>query len=291
MRWGGCSTDLSGLMYGPLIYRDQTHYQKHWDNMSICLIVSTWGTKRVGVSVSESCLWNLSLLWRVEQVGWGWGDCETMTTEMWCLKVRFSGKWQTTRSSGPRIAIAAQQSRALSTSLCNITSMNLKVEALISFICELFVVWGFQKLDDTRVDEPTLWRLKTEYCISRWLCKGSAVSSYCRPDWMKARSDDRAAGSERRVYPLASRRDKGQWLWVHRQRLYEHLSAQLFVHANTIIPSSYSYPVWTYLYFNASNTWVWGKKRRTWKPVRLSLRSQWGSWWKPSSLFVNLFES
>lgn len=77
--------------------------------------------------------------------GGGGGDCETMTTEMWWLKVRFSGKWQTVRGSGPRIAIAAQQSQALSTSLCNITSMNLKVEALISFIYEFLCRVGVSK--------------------------------------------------------------------------------------------------------------------------------------------------
>lgn len=78
-----------------------------------------------------------------------------------------------------------------------------------------------------------LWRLKTEYCIIRWLCKGSAVSSYCHTNdgwlnegqewWHRSRAEQ-----QRRVYPLASGRDKGQWLWVHREKIYKHLATQLF---------------------------------------------------------------
>lgn len=32
-------TELSTLMYGPLTYQEQMHYQKHQDTMSICLTV------------------------------------------------------------------------------------------------------------------------------------------------------------------------------------------------------------------------------------------------------------
>lgn len=73
----------------------------------------------------------------------------------------------------------------------------------------------------------TVRRLGAQYYRNRWVCceglkqnitltgdfaKASTVSSYCHTDWMKSRSDDIAAGSERRVYPPASRGDKGQWL-------------------------------------------------------------------------------
>lgn len=134
----------------------------------------------------------------------------------------------------------------------------MKALIITSFICDSLC---FLKHCDTWINESMLWRLKTDYCVIRWLCKGSAVSSYCLTDWMKARSDDIAAGSERRVYPLASRRDRGQWLWVHGQRIYKHLSTQLFsMLIKSSLPSIHRQykPHFTWTLWTLRSGWVWG---------------------------------
>lgn len=128
------------------------------------------------------------------------------------------------------------------------------------------------------VEEPIL-RLKTAYCIIRWLCDSSAVLSYCNADWRPARSDDIAAGSERRVYPLALRRNKGQWLWVHKE--YKNIS--LF----SCFTSLYNYPFLPF-FASISPTLLYGFEeiKRTWKLVALKLWFQWSFSLRFRSLFL-----
>lgn len=80
------------------------HYQKDWDNMSICLTVSTWGGKVLwaGVSLSLSHAWKNSHSCGVRCIQQVRGEAKK-PWRLKCnvLKVRFSGKWQSTRSRTP----------------------------------------------------------------------------------------------------------------------------------------------------------------------------------------------
>lgn len=86
------------------------------------------------------------------------------------------------------------------------------------------------KHGNTWIDELMLWRLKTECCIIRWLCKGSAVSSYCHTDegWLNDGQEwwqsSRVRG-EFILWPQGGTKDKGSECT---QKEYRHLTTQLF---------------------------------------------------------------
>lgn len=91
-----------------------------------CQCVSVWAHEEQNQWASESPSHARRSVPCMEQVCANvW---QTMTTEMWCLKVRFGGKGRAAQQEAG--AITAQQSRALSSALCNITSMSLKIKAL-----------------------------------------------------------------------------------------------------------------------------------------------------------------
>lgn len=218
------------------------HYQKDWDNMSICLTVSTWGGKVLwaGVSLSLSHAWKNSHSCGVRCIEQVRGEAKK-PWRLKCnvLKVRFSGKWQSTRSRTP---VQSQLNKAQHCQPIYVILGYINGPQSTALIIKSFISGSWKRFEARQyvnrwIDEVTLWRLKTEYCIIRWLCEGSAVSSHCHTDWLKARSDDEAARSERRrIYPLALRWNIGQWPWVHREGIHKHLLGSCFTLMQSFLP-------------------------------------------------------
>lgn len=248
MRWGRGSTDLSQLDVWasyPARPNALSDTRRQHVNVSYC---EHTRSKTGRCQCRRVMPGNLSLLWRALHGAGGRGVSETMTTELRWLKVRFGGKMAKkinkeqqpcTEQHTAGVIITAQQSIVyvmLHQRNAQQSSNNNNFFLLFLVLC------GVLKRGCRRMDELVLWGLKTERCIIRWLCKGSAVSSYCHTDWMKARSDDIAAASETESLP--SGLHMGQRTMApsaQSQSLYTSLCSAL-LHTSADAPSSHSLP-------------------------------------------------
>jgi len=244
--WGCCETDLSGLTYGPLICRDRMHHQtlRQDVNISYC---EHEEQKRVSVMPGGKKTLTRRRAFHMEQVGGG-------SKKPWRRKCDIKN------------SISSEHGEPRSGPRCSTATPNVVRRLMQYYIDEPpresphnnRFLSGISCVDDTWINEPMRWRLKTECCVIGWLCSAFFSSlSYCHTDWMKARSDDIAAGSDKRVYPLASRRDKGQWLWVHRERecinisplssfprLYNHPFLPFIASINLTLPECFEQGAW-----------------------------------------------
>lgn len=109
------------------------------------------------------------------------------------------------------------------------------------FYLWFLVFGGILKHGSTRIDEPMLWRLKTEYYIIRWLCKGSFILLF---HWLNE-SQEWWHSSREWEESLSSGLEEGQRtmaLSAPRTNINTSLCSALF-HSYTIIPSFHSLPV------------------------------------------------
>lgn len=137
-----------------------------------CFTVSSWGA-------------------RVERI------CESWCGEEWRAFANLSWLqragnvwWEV--ANGTLGVIATQQSQTLSTALCNHTSVKLRTHSSKNTKLSFVVSPDVMKHGSALIAERMSWRLKTEDCTIRWLCKVSAGSSESHFDWTKTRTDDRA---------------------------------------------------------------------------------------------------
>lgn len=118
MRWSSCLAEASGLMYGPLIYQEPMHYQKHWDNMSICLTVRnrTGGCRGRGAT----------LAWATPVACVTWSRCVWGGLWLWL-------------GGGLHSGTQARQSQALSPALRKTASTELQINHSLSWLLPFLV--------------------------------------------------------------------------------------------------------------------------------------------------------